>query len=92
MALRDLNLERLRLLLDELGGESSESSANEEQLKLSNYFKSYMDEERIELDGLQHVLPILDLCKTATVRFPDCFHLGQQSYRVSPNSWILPQK
>ena len=63
-----MNRERLRLILDELGAESSESPANEEQLKLSDYFKSYMDEERIESDSLQHILPILALCKNATVK------------------------
>ena len=92
MALRDLNLERLRLLLDELGGESSEASANEEQLKLSYYFKSYMNEERIESDGLQDVLPILDLCKTATVSFLNYFYFGQRSHYVSTDSWMRPLK
>jgi putative endopeptidase len=63
IALRDLNLERLKVILDELG----EGGAGKEVggVKLADYYKNFMDEEAIESRGLSVVSGLRDLCKQA---------------------------
>jgi putative endopeptidase len=63
MALRDLNLDRLKTILDKLlsgAGELSSSAS-----KLADFYSGMMDEERIEAAGVGPLIPVLNLCRTA---------------------------
>jgi putative endopeptidase len=62
--LRDLNLERLKELLEELSTSSSDQSGEnkEDFRKVRDFFQCFMNEKQIEKDSLQPLLPILELC------------------------------
>ena len=70
--LRDLNLDRLKKIVDDLQNGSTEGSTQNSQ-KLSVFFKAMMDEKYIESRGISPLLPIIDLCKT--FRVGHCCHL-----------------
>ena len=67
MALRDLNLDRLKLILEELSQasavDSSEASTNNS--KLANFYNSFMNEDEISAIGIAPLLPIFDLAKNS---------------------------
>jgi predicted metalloendopeptidase len=63
IVLRDLNLDRLKAILDELGSSPSESSA-----KLANYYSSFMDEATIEARGVSVLEEALKLCVANKVK------------------------
>jgi predicted metalloendopeptidase len=67
IVLRDLNLDRLKSLLDELQLATVTSDTNPDLSKLSNYFKAFMDEDKIENEGLVSLLPLLSVCEKAAV-------------------------
>ena len=63
--LRDLNLDRLKSIVDDLQNGSTLSTENSK--KLSIFFNAMMDHEKIEARGIEPLLPIIDLCKTVRV-------------------------
>ena len=71
--LRDLNLERLKVIVeddlkktpDESVGESPSSNS----MKLSAFFKAMSNEEAIEARGLSPLYPIFELCNSFQVRY-----------------------
>lgn len=60
IVLRDLNLDRLKVILDELG--SSENAQNQSTSKLADYYTSFMDESTIEARGVSVLTDSLRLC------------------------------
>ena len=63
--LRDLNLDRLKSIVDDL--QNGSTLATENSKKLSIFFNAMMDHEKIEARGIEPLLPIIDLCKTVRV-------------------------
>jgi hypothetical protein len=63
--LRDLNLERLKTILDELSTATGELSV--EHLKLANFYNSFMDETAIEVGEPETLRSLSDLCHSAKV-------------------------
>ena len=57
IVLRDLNLERLKTILDELGSNTEKSNA-----KLSDYYTSFMDETTIESRSVSVLQSVLSTC------------------------------
>lgn len=81
IVLRDLNLDRLKGILDEMAADqSTERSVGE--TKLADYFNAYMDEERIEERGVAVLSDMAEVCAAAKVmRLPPkdnlsivCYH------------------
>lgn len=64
IALRDRNLERLKAILEDL--EAGKVELKGEEIKLSNYYKSMMDENVIEELGISQVLPLLSITSKVT--------------------------
>ena len=62
MALRDMNLDRLKLLLDNLQMSSVDKLEGEAK-KLADFYNSMMDESAIEARGMEPLYPVLDLIK-----------------------------
>jgi len=75
IVLRDLNLDRLKSLLDELEVANVTSDSNPDLSKLSNYYKSFMDEVKIENEGLTKLQPLLSVCEKAAVSIVIHFQL-----------------
>ena len=67
IVLRDLNLERLKTLLDELS--VSSTAKNEKTAKLADYYNSFMDETTIDAKGLVVLENLFKTCDNAKVRF-----------------------
>ena len=65
MALRDLNLDRLKSILEALSTASSVSEATTNNGKLANFYNSFMNEDEINSIGIAPLLPIFDLVKTS---------------------------
>jgi predicted metalloendopeptidase len=65
MALRDLNLDRLKSILDDL--QLSNTLASGDLQKLVGYFQGFMDEERIEKSNIKPLLPLLSMLRHAKV-------------------------
>jgi len=61
--LRDLNLDRLKKIVDDLQNDSSSVSSDNSK-KLSMFFNTMMDQEKIETRGVEPLLPVIELCKT----------------------------
>ena len=76
--LRDLNLDRLKKIVDDLLSGATEVDTDNSR-KLSKFFKAMMDSEEIESKGIAPILPIIDLCKTVQV-----YHLCRIIFRKSP--------
>lgn len=57
IVLRDLNLDRLKTILDELASVSTEKTA-----KLADYYSSFMDEENINAKGISVLAGLLNDC------------------------------
>jgi putative endopeptidase len=66
--LRDLNLERLKELLEGLSSSSTDQSGEnkEDFRKVRDFFQCFMDDKKIEKDSLSPLLPVLDLCSNIT--------------------------
>lgn len=64
IALRDLNLDRLKSILEDLTM-SDPSSATEEHAKLSAYNAAFMNEARIDSLGLEPLAELVDTCLKA---------------------------
>lgn len=66
IALRDLNLERLKVILDEL--DSGDGGALPESVeKVRSFFKGFMAESAIEAAGARTLAPILDIISNVRV-------------------------
>lgn len=65
IALRDLNLERLMQLLNEL--DNNKQEMNDNSLKLGNYYHSFMNEDMILEQGVKVMTDLFKLCKNAQV-------------------------
>lgn len=61
VVLRDLNLERLKAIVDDLQVSDKQSG---EKNKLADFFNSFMDTTAIEATGITPLWPILQLCKS----------------------------
>ncbi len=68
IVLRDLNLERLKTILDELGTSGGDLSGDLK--KLSDYYNTFMDEATIELGETETLQEVADICWQAKVLFP----------------------
>ena len=64
IALRDLNLERLKVILEELEA-SSEVSPSADHSKLADFYNSFMDENTIEASSKRNLTEVLRVCSTA---------------------------
>lgn len=60
IVLRDLNLDRLKVILDELA--ESSLLLSEEETKLADFFNTFMDEQLIESQKLDLLQPLLSTC------------------------------
>jgi putative endopeptidase len=68
IVLRDLNLDRLQSIVDELGA-NSDSSANSEDLKkVKDFYCAFMDEDKIEELGVPALQSAFDVVESLTVR------------------------
>lgn len=65
IVLRDLNLERLKGLLDELANEAPK----ENTAKLADYYVSFMDEATIESRGVAVLSELFGICNNPQVKY-----------------------
>ena len=72
IALRDLNLERLKTILEELekasgepSGEPSSDAPSADHAKLADFYNSFMDEKTIEECSLADLTDVLAICQNA---------------------------
>lgn len=65
ICLRDMNLDRLKVILDDLGKSDASTVSDPEHVKLSDFFNSFMDEESIEKRGVDSLSEVLSLCLKA---------------------------
>lgn len=83
IVLRDLNLERLKVILDELGStEGQEDDQVGDLKKLKDYFNAFMNEKLINQSGiapLQDVIALIANAKVSYSRF--CFHFLLSLYK-----------
>lgn len=63
IVLRDLNLDRLKTILEDLGTSKTECNA-----KLADFYQSFMDETTIEKRGVSVLGDVLGLCLSKKVR------------------------
>lgn len=63
IVLRDLNLDRLKTILDELA-----TTSNEKTAKLADYYASFMDEATIDEKGASVLAELLNDCEQFLVR------------------------
>ena len=67
IALRDLNLERLKVILEELEASAgSGTEASEEQVKLADFYNSFMDEKSIESSDKVNLSEVIAVCASAS--------------------------
>ena len=64
IALRDLNLERLKVILEELES-STESSPSADHAKLADFYNSFMDENTVEKSSAKSLAEVLSICSTS---------------------------
>eukprot|EP01034_Spumella_vulgaris_P023830 gene23830-30105_t len=77
----DLNLERLKTILDELSTASGELSA--EHQKLADYYNSFMDLEAIEAGEPETLRAISDICHSAKTHPAAAIAALHSKFRVS---------
>jgi putative endopeptidase len=65
--LRDLTYSKLRIILEELMDCNSEVLTRVE-MKLANFYASFMDESGIEDCGLEPLIPLIQTCQEAKVK------------------------
>ncbi len=61
IVLRDLNLERLKVILDELGNSNQGDEQDSDLKKLKDYFNAFMNEELINKNGVSSLSDIIQL-------------------------------
>lgn len=66
LVLRDLNLDRLKVILDDLGKAASSSAATaaDDEVKLADFYNSYMDEGALETTGIEPLLEAIKLSQS----------------------------
>ncbi len=83
IVLRDMNLERLKVILDELGTESDLDCQDPDIKKLKDFFSAFMNEELIQQNGLSALQNVFDVITGSEVSL--FFFL----YMVYMNSCII---
>jgi putative endopeptidase len=70
MVLRDLNLDRLKAILDEAAtaAATGKTSPNPEFDKVSTFFNTFMNEAEIEAKGIKDLVPVMDSIDNANCR------------------------
>ena len=63
IVLRDLNLERLKAIVDDLQSSKDGAVQSVQEKKLADFFNSFMDMAAIEEAGIAPIMPILSMCK-----------------------------
>jgi putative endopeptidase len=66
LVLRDLNLDRLKVILDDLGKADGSAPTVEDEVKLADFYTTYMDEDALEAVGIQPLTEMISLCQSVT--------------------------
>lgn len=66
IALRDLNLERIKEIVE--GFKSNEASLTGDLVKLRDFYHAFMNEEEVETAGITPLLPAFELCSNVKVQ------------------------
>ena len=62
IALRDLNLERLKVILEELEAAKSGTSTTADNAKLADFYNSFMDEAAVETASKANLAEVISIC------------------------------
>jgi predicted metalloendopeptidase len=65
IALRDLNLDRLKVILEELEAASTGTVTSDDHAKLADFYNTFMDEEAIETASKESLAEVIALCSAA---------------------------
>jgi predicted metalloendopeptidase len=66
IALRDLNLDRLKVILEELESSSAGAEVSDDHAKLADFYNSFMDEKAIETASAANLKDVMATCLGST--------------------------
>lgn len=86
IVLRDLNLDRLKTILDELAQDDNQNTATSsaDQQKLKDYFQSFMNESLIDSLGVSPLQELINLCYHAKDDITATIATLHAKYAITP--------